>query len=302
METLFHGLFRSETASEMDHYAYSALMGGGKRLRPILLCLASGFGDAPDEKVSELMAVLEMIHTASLVHDDIVDDSAKRRDKPTLHALKGGHYAAQNGYYIIAAAINILKNHRESGVYEVLASVPMEMSLGELHQLRVEYNLTLQTPQDYLTRIERKTARLIEASCLAGARAAGLDRKQEEALSAYGRSLGSFFQLRDDLLDYEGALGDGKPLFQDINRGIYTLPLLYAQAAASDLVHARLLRKREKSDADLLAILEWVRESGGVAYTRDYMERYADLALAALAALPPAGEREALREIVLCLH
>ena len=301
MEAIFRDRVRRDGATDMDEGAYGALMNGGKRLRPMLLCLAAGFGVEEYRGAAELMAVVEMIHTASLVHDDIVDGSRRRRGKPTVNAVKGGRFAAQNAYYIIAEALAILKDHRGRGIYGILAGIPMDMCLGELRQLRVEYELSLQTADDYLERIERKTARLIEGACLVGARAAGLCAEYEKALGEYGHALGMLFQLRDDLLDYEGAAADGKPAFQDVSRGIYTLPLLHAVREAFDQRFAALIEKREKTAEDLLNIRRWVRESGGLAYTKEIMSDFAGRAMASRGPLPETGERAAMEELVLLL-
>ncbi|MDR1571543.1 MAG: polyprenyl synthetase family protein [Clostridiales Family XIII bacterium] len=301
MEALFRDRFAAEGGTDMDACVYGALMGGGKRLRPMLLCLAAGFGEPGTRGVTGLMAVVEMIHTASLVHDDIVDGSALRRGRPTINALKGGRFAVQSAYYMIAEALDMLRESGLPGVHGILAGIPMDMCLGELRQLSVEYSVELQTEEDYLGRIERKTARLIEGSCLAGARAAGAGAAQEEALGAYGLALGMLFQLRDDLLDYEGAAEDGKPALQDIRRGIYTLPLLHAAREAFDPRLAALLGKRGKTEGELSEICAWARASGGVSRTKRLMGEYAGRAAAALALLPETGERAMLEEIALLL-
>ncbi|MDR1246391.1 MAG: polyprenyl synthetase family protein [Clostridiales Family XIII bacterium] len=301
METLFREKFAHSDKTDMDDCVYGALMSGGKRLRPMLLFFSSGFGCISDRDAAALMAVIEMIHTASLVHDDIVDNAFTRRGKPTVNAVKGNRFAAQCAYYLIAAALKILKSCDKPGVYEILAGIPMEMCLGELQQLRMEYGGAPRTDAEYFERIERKTARLMQGSCLAGARAAGLSAEHESSLGAYGHALGMLFQLRDDLLDCEETENDGKPVFQDPRRGIYNYPLLCAMRKAPDSECVFLMTKRDKTDGDLLAIMKWLRESGGAERTRELMKEYADRANAALAPLPETGEKAALEELLSAL-
>jgi geranylgeranyl pyrophosphate synthase len=301
MEGLFRERFAGGGATDMDECVYGALMSGGKRVRPTLLCLASGFGEISDRDAAALMAVLEMIHTASLIHDDIVDNAPTRRGRPTINAAKGVRFAAQSAYYLISVALRVLKDCDKPEVYDILAGIPMEMCLGELQQLRMEHKGEISTEEEYFERIERKTARLMEGGCLAGARAAGLPADHERALGEYGRALGTLFQLRDDLLDCEGAEKDGKPAFQDPRRGIYNYPLLCAARAAPDPERAALMVKRDKTKEDITASMEWARESGGVERAREVMAEYAERAAAALAPLPDAGEKAALADLVLAL-
>jgi heptaprenyl diphosphate synthase len=311
MEALFRERFAARAANgrepdaeseEMGKQVYDVLMSGGKRLRPRLVSVTSGFGRPAGEAVVDMMAAVEIIHTSSLIHDDIIDDSVRRRGRPTISALKGDAYATRCGYFLIAEAIDILRPHMDAGVTELIADIVIDMCLGELRQLKVERDFSLQSPDDYFLRIERKTARLIEGSCRLGGRIGGSDPDHENALGAYGRALGIVFQLRDDLLDCGLLSVEKKPLYQDLRRGVYTLPLLYAADHDPGGRLLRLFAKDGKTPEDLRAIFACVDEAGGVEYTRDKMTEYTKLALTALEDLPDTDERAFLAGTVLELN
>jgi heptaprenyl diphosphate synthase len=285
----------ADAEAEMGGYAYDMLMSGGKRLRPGLVSLAAGFGDADGAAVVDVMAAVEIIHTSSLIHDDIVDDSGERRGKPTISALRGDGYAAQCGYFLISKAVDVLEPHIKSGVADILADTVMDMCRGELRQIKIEDDFLMQSPDDYFVSIGRKTARLIEGSCKVGCRIAGAGPDCERALGEYGMALGTLFQLRDDLLDCGLHARDGKPVHQDLRRGIFTLPVLYA-ASRSGSGSGRerfleLLAKDGKDSADMEAIIAHVEEAGGIEYAKQSMARYASRAQEALGSLPDIEER-----------
>jgi heptaprenyl diphosphate synthase len=286
----------------MGRQVYDMLMSGGKRLRPRLVSVASGFGRPAGGAVVDIMAAVEIIHTSSLIHDDIVDNSVERRGRRTISALKGDAYATQCGYFLIAEAIDILRPHMNAGVTELIADIVIDMCLGELRQLQVERDFSLQSPDDYFLRIERKTARLFEGSCRLGGRIGGSCPDHEDALGAYGRALGVVFQLRDDLLDCGLFSGGKKPLYQDLRRGVYTLPFLYAAERDPGGRLFSLFANDGAAAADLCEILACVNEAGGVDYTRDKMLEYTRLALCALEDLPDTDERALLTKTVLELN
>jgi heptaprenyl diphosphate synthase len=214
-----------------------------------------------------------------------------------LNARKGGHFAAQGGFYAVSAAMDILKDSSTAGVAEVLGGAISEMCLGELEQLRVENLPELQTRENYILRIGRKTGQLIKACCIMGAMAAGLSEEQVAALGKYGEFFGLAFQLRDDLLDFEGAEADGKALFQDLKRGIYTLPLICALEKDFGGV-SYLLEKARKSPENLKQIAELAKASGGVAYTELAMDCYIKEAEDGLSAFGDCEEKAMLEKIV----
>ncbi|MCL2493523.1 MAG: polyprenyl synthetase family protein [Clostridiales bacterium] len=302
MEAVFAQLFDKPDANEMDGYIFRALTCGGKRLRPLLVCIASEIraGRAADEDlVVRLMAVVELMHCASLVHDDIVDRSPLRRSRATINAEKGDGYAALCGFRMIGAALELLREAEEPEIAELIARIPLEMSRGELRQLKVEFDLDAQTEADYIERVTRKTAVLIEGSLQLGAIAGGAAPGPRAALSDYGLALGVLFQLRDDLLDFAPSPSDGKPVSQDMERGIYSLPLLFALGALPEnepegAKLRALLRKTIKSPSELRGLVLTAQRSGGVDYTIERLRAYAGTAEDAVLRLHQTACTEAL--------
>jgi geranylgeranyl pyrophosphate synthase len=241
------------------------------------------------------MVIIELMHSASLVHDDIVDRSPLRRSRATINAQKGDGYAAMCGFSMVASSLQLLNDICNSEIPAVIAGIPKRMCEGEFLQFEIENCPDLQSEAEYYGRIERKTAALIEGSCVCGAMAAGAPEAVVRALSVYGKALGILFQLRDDLLDCEQQPADGKPVSQDIERGVYSLPVLFAkEKAPQDSRLQAILHKHIKSPADITYLLTACRESGGIAYTQAAIRREAEIAEAALATLPQSAWTEAL--------
>ena len=315
MEAFFTEKYSSAASTEMDGWIYGAIMSGGKRLRPILVRLCAGLAHSADrglcddagDTIINIMSIIELMHSASLVHDDIVDRSPMRRSRATINAEKGDGYAAMCGFKMIADALVLITDDIPERIPAIIAGIPKEMCGGELGQLDIENKPELQSEEEYFRRIACKTAALIEGSCVCGAAVGGGSGQIMNVASDYGRALGLLFQLRDDLLDYGTASGAGKPVAQDMERGIYSLPLLHArkilqetdpkEAAKLDAV----LRKYIKSPADFAYLNETAEKTGGIAYTAKAIGKQADAALSALALLPPGPYTEALGLLVTSL-
>lgn len=308
MEAGFDSRFGEAETGSMDAFVYGALTGGGKRLRPILMYLCSGFGQAsgatpdaaPDPSLAtRLMQAIELIHAASLVHDDIIDHSPLRHGQPTINAEKGDGYAARCGFAMVSEALKLLNDLDDNDIAALFADIPMEMCLGELMQIDIECRPEMQSVAEYYERIEKKTARLIEGSCRAGGYLCQAPPAVLEALSRYGHALGILFQLRDDLLDYAASPGDGKPVAQDIERGIYSMPLLYAmETTDAGSPQGKRLRavmaKDDKTPEEIDFLLKTARETGGVAFTHKAIDKEIGRAREALAQLPDNDSRKLL--------
>jgi heptaprenyl diphosphate synthase len=207
----------------MDHIVSSS----GKRLRPILLLLSGSFKPVHSENLIRAAAAVELIHTASLIHDDILDESQERRGKPSINALWGNRLAVLAGDFLFSRAFELVALCRNYELLKVLSRAIGTMCEGEIEQVRFAFNLQL-NEQQYMQNIYRKTAALMEACCSAGGRLAGLDDAAVLQLEAYGRNLGLAFQITDDILDITGeSLITGKPVGNDLREGIITLPLIY---------------------------------------------------------------------------
>ncbi|MBM4116810.1 polyprenyl synthetase family protein [bacterium] len=268
----------------------------GKRLRPILVLLAAGRPGASSQAAVLAAAVVEMIHTATLLHDDVVDASLHRRGQPTLNALSGDGAAILMGDFVYSRAITLLVEAELTQVLGLLATTVHRMSVGELMQLDLR-DRRLLSEEAYRRVIYEKTARLIEACCASGAILGGAAAGVAAAYSDFGRNIGMAFQIVDDVLDYEADPAVlGKPVGSDLAEGKQTLPLLLAHAAAPPAGRARLeaLLAAQDGDAARQEIVELVRSLGGTVAALAAARRYGEAARAALAGLPAGEIREAL--------
>ena len=270
---------------------------GGKRMRPMLVIMfarALGFRGAEQH---ELAATVEFIHTATLLHDDVVDESSLRRGRQTANALFGNAASVLVGDFLYSRAFQMMVSVNRMRVLEVLADATNVIAEGEVLQLMNMHDPDIAV-SEYLRVIRFKTAKLFEASARLGAVLADASSDVEEACSAYGRSLGTAFQLVDDLLDYEGNTAElGKNVGDDLREGKPTLPLLIAMergtAAERDLIRHAI---EHGEVARLAEIVEIVRHTGAIAATREAARREADQAATQLEHLPESEYREALLE------
>ncbi|MBU6257015.1 MAG: polyprenyl synthetase family protein [Burkholderiales bacterium] len=273
---------------------------GGKRIRPRLVLLfaeALGF-DGPERY--ELAATVEFIHTATLLHDDVVDESALRRGRATANAIFGNAASVLVGDFLYSRAFQMMVSVNRLRVLEVLADATNVIAEGEVLQLMNMHDPDLEV-EDYLQVIRYKTAKLFEASARLGAVLAGAPRALEESCADFGRSLGTAFQLVDDLLDYDGHSDElGKNVGDDLREGKPTLPLLVAMERGSADERALIRHAIEHGELQKLPeILAIVRRTGALDATRAAAQAEADKARAMLDALPPSRARNALLELCL---
>jgi octaprenyl-diphosphate synthase len=281
--------------NQIAHYIISA---GGKRIRPMLVLLFSGaLGYAGRERF-ELAATVEFIHTATLLHDDVVDESALRRGRKTANALFGNAASVLVGDFVYSRAFQMMVAVNRMRVLEVLADATNVIAEGEVLQLMNMHDPDISV-DDYLRVIRFKTAKLFEASARLGAVLAESDPGTEEQCAAYGRSLGTAFQLVDDLLDYEGATEQlGKNVGDDLREGKPTLPLLIALERGSTSERELIRHAIEQGEVARLAdIVQIVRRTGAITATRDAARAEADKARRSVAGLPASAHREALLEL-----
>ncbi|HEX6547662.1 MAG TPA: polyprenyl synthetase family protein [Candidatus Dormibacteraeota bacterium] len=209
---------------------------GGKRLRPALLLLAANLGRYDFEHLAPAAMAVELVHAATLVHDDVIDRAATRRGRPTVAASAGAEAAIVIGDHYFAKAYREASRTGDAAVVEELAHAVMLICAGELEQQAERWSWRVDH-QRYLRRIEGKTAVLLAAACRVGGRLGGLDRDGQQALGRYGTALGLAFQIADDVLDYTGTEAElGKPVGQDLREGMATLPLLLSPGAADHLI------------------------------------------------------------------
>ncbi len=280
---------------QISHYIVNA---GGKRIRPRLLLLFSeAFGFRGAARY-ELAAAVEFIHTATLLHDDVVDESALRRGRSTANAMYGNAASVLVGDFLYSRAFQMMVSVNNMRVLAVLADATNTIAEGEVLQLMNMHDPDLAV-DEYLRVIRFKTAKLFEASARLGAILGGADAALEEACADYGRSLGTGFQLVDDLLDYDGNAEElGKNVGDDLREGKPTLPLLIAMARGSESERATLRHAIEGGEVERLAeIVDIVRRNGAVEATRLAAEAEAESARRKLQVLPPGSAKEALLEL-----
>ena len=296
--TRVDALIRTRLASDVAliHQIAEYIIGaGGKRLRPMLHVLAArAAGYHGDESVT-LAAVIEFIHTATLLHDDVVDDSALRRGRKTANAVWGNAASVLVGDFLYSRAFQLMVELDRMRVMRILADTTNAIAEGEVLQL-----LHIGNPDTdeaaYLRVIERKTAVLFAAATELGGVLAGLPVAQEQALRRYGMELGFAFQIADDLLDFVADSSTlGKNVGDDLAEGKPTLPVIYALQSAAPAQAAALRRAISSGGLESLdAIVAALRDSGAIERTRARARRHAAAAHAALAALPASPWREAL--------
>ncbi|UYK83440.1 polyprenyl synthetase family protein [Xanthomonas sacchari] len=265
---------------------------GGKRLRPMLVVLAGRACGAGGPMQHQLAAIIEFIHTSTLLHDDVVDESDLRRGRSTANALWGNAPSVLVGDFLYSRSFQLMVELDSMAVMRLLADTTNRIAEGEVLQLLHVHNPDTDEAA-YLRVIERKTAVLFAAGTRLGALASGASEAVQERLYDYGMQLGYAFQIADDVLDYTADAADlGKNLGDDLAEGKATLPLIHAMAHADDVTRARLRQIVEQGDASAMPeVLAAIEASGGIDYSR---RRAADYAAAAERALDGLPENEAV--------
>jgi len=272
--------------------------GGGKRLRPALLLLSAGAAGYRGEAHLELATVIEFIHTATLLHDDVVDESTLRRGRDTANAAFGNAASVLVGDFLYSRAFQMMVGVNNMRVMQVLADATNTIAEGEVLQLMNCHDPDVDEAR-YLEVIRRKTAKLFEAAARIGGVLAGLPAAQEEGLAAYGAHVGTAFQLIDDVLDYSGDAGTiGKSLGDDLAEGKPTLPLIHAMRAGT-AQHSELVRSAivEGGRERFPGVLEAIKTSGALEYARTVAEREAASARSAIEPLPRSKYKDSLLEL-----
>jgi octylprenyl diphosphate synthase len=246
---------------------------GGKRMRPILILLMTkSFGKVTS--VAQYAAVgLELLHTASLVHDDVVDESGERRGQASVNASYNNKVAVLVGDYILSTALLNIARTNDCDIVCDLAELGRTLSNGEILQLTNIANTNF-SEEVYFEVIRQKTAALFEACAVIGAKAGGADKQAVEAARAFGRNVGVIFQIRDDIFDYYQSADLGKPTGNDMAEGKLTLPVLYALNTTGDSQMAALARKvkaRNVSAEEIAQLVEFTKNNGGIAYAEQKM-------------------------------
>jgi octaprenyl-diphosphate synthase len=276
------------------------IAGSAKRLRPLLTVAAARLAGGRDDGCLKLAAAVEFIHTATLLHDDVVDSSQLRRGRVAAHLIWGAPSSVLVGDFLFARAFELMVEAQSMPALEILARASRVIAEGEVLQLTRAHDLDL-TQAVYLEIIKAKTAELFAAAAEAGAVSAGASAERRRALRRYGQDLGLAFQLADDALDYSGESATlGKNPGDDFREGKVTLPLLLVMTrtgAQERDFWRRTVDRREQTDADFVRARELMRQTGALDATLELAARHAESAKAALSGFPAEGWRPALEDL-----
>ncbi|MDD4237664.1 MAG: polyprenyl synthetase family protein [Desulfotomaculaceae bacterium] len=290
----------ARACSEMEPTGSSSylLQAGGKRIRPALVLLSSLYGCGPVPEVIRLAAAVEILHLATLVHDDLIDCSDNRRGNPTINRTWGGNAAILTGDYLYALFLEHTAGFNRS-ILASLAGSLKNMVQAELLQLQLLYNCDL-SEKDYVVRTYLKAGSFLSCCCRLGAELAEAPEKSLRALERYGCFMGISFQIKDDLLDFQGDEKHlGKPVAQDLKQGVLTLPVIYTLKNSHKRHEIRtLIENKEFSSTTLQFIIRELEYCGALSYTSRMAERYAHLAGRALATLPDIKARQSLEALL----
>jgi len=271
----------------------------GKQMRPLFVFLSAGACGKIAESTFRGAALIELVHTASLVHDDVVDNANYRRGFFSVNALWKNKIAVLVGDFLLTRGLFLALEHKDYELLGICTQAVKEMSEGELMQMEKARHLDI-SEDIYYDIIRQKTASLIASCCAVGASSAGASPYEIEMMRKFGEQVGMAFQIKDDLFDY-GEEEIGKPLGIDIKEKKMTLPLIYALSQASWLEKRKmigLVKNESENPKKVQEVIAFVKKSGGIEYARAAMDRYYHLALETLSALPDSPHKTSLRLLV----
>lgn len=273
------------------------LQAGGKRIRPVFVLLAGKFGNYNIDVMKQVAVPLELIHMASLVHDDVIDDSEMRRGQPTVKAQWNNSVAMYTGDFILARALEYITEIEDPALHNVLSKTMIEVCRGEIIQIEDKYKLD-QNLRDYFRRIKRKTALLISSSCELGAIVSGTDEKTAGHLRRFGYYIGMSFQIIDDILDFTSSDEElGKPAGSDFIQGNITLPILFARQDPEIYNRLKESLQKDLTNEERLKIVRMIRDSKAIAQSKEISSLYLDKALKELSYLPKNSANKTMRKI-----
>ncbi len=271
----------------------------GKQLRPMFVLLSAKLCGNINEKTYRAASLIELLHTATLVHDDVVDDSSKRRGFFSINALWKNKIAVLVGDYLLSKGLLLSLNHKDFRVLEIIANAVKEMSEGELLQAEKARRLDI-TEAIYFNIITCKTASLISSACAAGAYSTCEDENKTLLLKNFGENVGIAFQIKDDLFDY-GKADIGKPTGNDIKEKKMTLPLIYTLQQCDKKTKNKIIsifKNATKNKHEVQYIIDTAIQFGGIKYAEEKMKEFIDRAFDILFQFPPSETRDYLYKLV----
>ncbi|MTH52178.1 heptaprenyl diphosphate synthase component II [Bacillus mangrovi] len=272
------------------------LQAGGKRIRPVFVLLSGMFGDYDIHKIKNVAVALEIIHMATLVHDDVIDDAELRRGRPTVKARWDNRIAMYTGDYLFAKSLELMTELKDPLAHKILSKTIVDVVIGEIEQLKDKYRFE-QSLKDYLTRIKRKTAILIATSCQLGAISAGTEPELHKKLYRFGYYVGMSFQIIDDILDFTSSEKElGKPVGSDLLQGNITLPVLIAMQDSS--LRNQIIKIGPSTEpADIQPLIRDIKASGAIEKSYEVSNRYLEKAFALLDEMPSNKARSTMHSI-----
>lgn len=299
----FNEIFKKSIRSKVglvDLVAKYIIRQKGKKVRPLLVLLSAKIIGEVNERSYRGAVLVELLHTATLVHDDVVDNANKRRGVWSINAIFKNKVAVLMGDYLLSRGLMIAVDGKDFDFLGVITNTVKRMSEGELLQIQKTRKLDIDE-ETYFRVISDKTASLLETCCEIGALSATDNPEYHQAMKQFGQSIGMAFQIRDDILDYEGTLKMmGKPVGGDIKEKKITLPLIYSlnQVSKKEAAHIRKLIKNGSKNDDVKEIIKFVRENGGIDYALETAKSYSNKAKEALKILPDSQSKVALEALV----
>lgn len=300
----FEARFKASMKSNvplLDKITWYVVQRKGKQVRPILVLLSARLFAPVNEGSYTAASMIELLHTATLVHDDVVDDANERRGFFSVNALWKNKIAVLVGDYLLSLGLSLSVKHQQFGMLEIVSRAVREMAEGELMQMEKARRLDIKE-DIYFEIIRQKTASLIAAACSAGAASTANDAETVERIRLFGEKTGIAFQIKDDLFDF-GTDDVGKPLGIDIKEKKMTLPLIYTLTHCDRQTRRNILNivKNESENKEKVAeVINIVRKSGGIEYAQEAMYRYRQEAIDLLESVaPPSSARDSLRDLVI---
>lgn len=290
--------FYEDYIKELEYASY-LVDSKGKMIRPALtLITAKMYGEVNESALWAALSI-ELMHNATLVHDDVVDNADLRRDRDTFRAKQGDKHAVLYGDYLLAKSLECVAKTGDVRIVDILARTTAEMSIGEIDQLNAS-GLLETTEKEYLDIIYKKTATLFVSSLLAGYYTACDQCDNVDLIWSIGYNLGLIFQMKDDVLDYQRGNDSGKQLGNDVKEQKLTLPLIYAMSQVDEDSREDIkqhIRQAEDSYDSLNVVVDFVLDNGGIAYTEQVIENYKHLADEAINQLPDGAAKEVLSRL-----
>ena len=299
----FHSIFKQAMRSNVglvDLVARYIIRQKGKKVRPLLVLLSAKISGGVTDRSYRGATLVELLHTATLIHDDVVDNADKRRGMWSINALFKNKIAVLMGDYLLSRGLMISVDGKDYDFLGVTTDAVKRMSEGELLQIQKTRKLDIDE-ETYFKVISDKTASLLETCCTIGAMSTTDNKDYIEAMKNYGHSLGMAFQIRDDILDYEGSSSlIGKPVGGDIKEKKITLPLIYSlnNVSSSEAVRIRKVLKNGNDKIKVKEVMQFVKENKGVDYALTIAEKYSNQAINSLNVFPDSDTKSSMKELI----